>query len=538
MSTAINDHSLSNTSPITTGSAGSDPRKNFSFDDLLLLPSVPTTSGLNRNYLCYSAKVSPVLPPIGREVNIQRKYKTAPASPNHYDYDYLSSAVTPQTSPVFGRAKLAATNTQSSDCCPVNQQENLPSLRHLQLLPDPRIQEYACYYPDTSEHTPIWKRTLVHWCKEKNYQDYTKIVHEISHDRTQLTALLKGSTSLPSIAGIPSVLKPKDAFHGLSDYVRDRSTPMTPPMSPLDERAGDQPPEFTPFVSSKLVQTVRQNNRNLSSSKNRHKKTNSFKALQLKKMLNNRDILAKDSQTNATKFKISKKTSTSASASASPPSSDDSARLKKLEISSAARNLMVFLDAQTKRSISLSRPSEPVVSSNTSPTIVSKAAEPRPRSRSLSPVRPVTPPNTAASSGYHRFAYDSPQSPVATLRQGHAGSTKITPKRRRSSGSSSHGVSRKCVSCHSNDSPCWRPSWSGRKQDQLCNSCGLRYKKTHTRCLNDACRKIPTKSELSIMKSNGLLQEHNPDGTITKGYKCLFCNSIAETSNAEPHSHV
>ncbi|QLL33293.1 hypothetical protein HG536_0E02040 [Torulaspora globosa] len=533
MSTAINNYSLSNTPLI--GSAGSDPRKKFAFDDLLLLPSVPSTSGLNRNYLCYSAKVSPVLPPIAQEVDVQRKYKTAPASPNHHDYDYLSSVVTPQTSPVFGRAKLAATSTQLPDCCPVNQQENLPSLRHLQLLPDPRIQEYACYYPDTSEHTPIWKRTLVHWCKEKNYQDYTKIVHEISHDRTQLTALLKGSATA---GGIPSVLKPKDAFHGLSDHAKDRSTPMTPPMSPLDEMASDQPPEFTPFVSSKLIQTVRQNNRNLSSSKNRHKKTNSFKALQLKKMLNNRDILANDSQTNATKYKISKKASASASssASASPPSLGDSPGLRKLEISSAARNLVMLLDAQTKRSSSPSRPSEPIASSSTTPTLVSKAADRRPRSRSLSPVRPATPPNTAASSGYHRFAYDSPQSPVATLRQGHAGSTKTTPKRRRSSGSSS--ALRKCVSCHSNDSPCWRPSWSGRKQDQLCNSCGLRYKKTHTRCLNDACRKIPTKSELSIMKSNGLLQEYNPDGTITIGYKCLFCNSIAETSDADSHSHA
>lgn len=533
MSTAINNYSLSNTS-ITTGSAGSDLRKRLYFDDQLLLPSLPSTSGLNRNYLCYSAKVSPVLPPIAGEVDIQRKYKTAPASPNHHDY--LFSTVTPQTSPVFSRAKLAATSTQPSDCCPVSQQEKLPSLRHLQLLPDPRIQEYACYYPDTSEHTPIWKRTLVHWCKEKNYQDYTKIVHEISHDRTQSAALLKGSANLPTMGGIPSVLKPKDAFHGLSDYAKDSSTPMTPPMSPLGEMANDQMPEFTPFVSSKLIQTVKQNNRNLSSAKNRHKKTNSFKALQLKQMLNNRDVLANDSQTNATKYKISKKASTSTSASASPPSSDDSARLKKLEISSAARNLVMFLDAQTKRSTSPSRASDRIASSNTTPTKVSNAADRRPRSRSLSPMRPATPPNTAASSGYHRFAYDSPQSPVATLRQGHNASAKTTPKRRRSSGSS--GVSRKCVSCHSNDSPCWRPSWSGRKQDQLCNSCGLRYKKTHTRCLNDACRKIPTKSELSIMKSNGLVQEHNPDGTITKGYKCLFCNSIAETSDADSHSHA
>lgn len=536
MSTAINNYSLSNASMINAGSAGSDLRKKFSFDDLLLFPSVAANNAASKNYLCYSARASPVLPPIARDADIQRKYNTAPASPNHHDY--LSSTVTPQTSPLYARARLAATAARLPDYCPVNQQESLPSLRHLQLLPNPRIQESACYYPDTSEHTPIWKRTLVHWCKEKNYQDYTKIVHEISHDRTQLAALLKASNSSPKAAGIPSVLRPKDAFQGLSDYAQDKSTPMTPPMSPLDELSKDQPPEFTPFVSSKLVQTVKQQSTS-SGSKSRHKKTNSFKAMQLKKMFNSRDVLASDSQTNATKYKVSKRSSVSAASSGSS-SSDDSARLKKLEISDAARSLVISLGAHGRRPTSPVRSSESIVSSITTPTKVSKPADSRSRSssRSHSPVRPATPPHTATSSSYHRFAYDSPQSPVATLRQGPSGNIKTTPKRRRSSGSSTHGVPRKCVSCHSNDSPCWRPSWSGRKQDQLCNSCGLRYKKTHTRCLNEACRKIPTKSELGIMRSNGLLEEHNADGTVTRGYRCLFCNSIAETTDAISHHHA
>lgn len=102
---------------------------------------------------------------------------------------------------------------------------------------------------------------------------------------------------------------------------------------------------------------------------------------------------------------------------------------------------------------------------------------------------------------------------------------------RRSSGSSpTRHTTRVCVSCHSSDSPCWRPSWSPRKQDQLCNSCGLRYKKTHTRCLNDLCRKIPTKGEINIMKSNGIDKEFVPERNCEiEGYRCLFCNYITET---------
>ncbi|KAK9345700.1 hypothetical protein V1522DRAFT_106624 [Lipomyces starkeyi] len=41
---------------------------------------------------------------------------------------------------------------------------------------------------------------------------------------------------------------------------------------------------------------------------------------------------------------------------------------------------------------------------------------------------------------------------------------------------------RRCISCGSDQSPCWRPSWS-IEAGQLCNSCGLRYKKTGARML-------------------------------------------------------
>lgn len=54
--------------------------------------------------------------------------------------------------------------------------------------------------------------------------------------------------------------------------------------------------------------------------------------------------------------------------------------------------------------------------------------------------------------------------------------------------------------------------------------------KTHTRCLNDLCRKIPTKGEINIMKSNGIDKEFVPERNCEiEGYRCLFCNYITET---------
>ncbi|KAG2734610.1 hypothetical protein G9P44_002616 [Scheffersomyces stipitis] len=81
-----------------------------------------------------------------------------------------------------------------------------------------------------------------------------------------------------------------------------------------------------------------------------------------------------------------------------------------------------------------------------------------------------------------------------------------------------HHSPRVCISCGSDQSPCWRPSWS-IKEGQLCNSCGLRYKKTSARCLNNNCKKIPAKGEWSLMQSKG--KTMFDDGH--DGYSCLEC---------------
>lgn len=83
---------------------------------------------------------------------------------------------------------------------------------------------------------------------------------------------------------------------------------------------------------------------------------------------------------------------------------------------------------------------------------------------------------------------------------------------------SSQAAPRMCISCGSDQSPCWRPSWS-IKEGQLCNSCGLRYKKTASRCLNDECKKIPAKGEWSVMQTKGKTKFEDGE----EAYSCLDC---------------
>lgn len=76
---------------------------------------------------------------------------------------------------------------------------------------------------------------------------------------------------------------------------------------------------------------------------------------------------------------------------------------------------------------------------------------------------------------------------------------------------------RRCISCGSDQSPCWRPSWSSTA-GQLCNSCGLRYKKTGARCINSQCGRIPAKGEWATMKNRAV---KDSQGKVI--YSCLNC---------------
>ncbi|RHZ58200.1 hypothetical protein Glove_375g100 [Diversispora epigaea] len=74
-----------------------------------------------------------------------------------------------------------------------------------------------------------------------------------------------------------------------------------------------------------------------------------------------------------------------------------------------------------------------------------------------------------------------------------------------------------CASCRTRTTPCWRPAWSSELF--LCNSCGLRYKKTKCVCPNQECRYIPLKSEYNAM----FKKAKNGDCPDTK--RCCRCQT-------------
>ncbi|CAG8601093.1 11964_t:CDS:2, partial [Acaulospora morrowiae] len=75
-----------------------------------------------------------------------------------------------------------------------------------------------------------------------------------------------------------------------------------------------------------------------------------------------------------------------------------------------------------------------------------------------------------------------------------------------------------CASCRTRSTPCWRPGW--RNDLFLCNSCGLRYKKTKCVCTNPECRYIPLKSEYNAM----FKKPKNGDSPDLK--RCCKCQTV------------
>lgn len=536
------------------------------FDDLLI-PSLPPNSHQNKisKSYSYNTRSAPATLASRRSSSIissqlpQKKSNTAPASPQHISFGENRSFITPTSSPNSNNhiqlsTKTISTNNIFSNNFHLNhfplpnenynkfnknihllnqlnesimnstqkqvQNKNLqlPSLRHLKLLPNPKIQENSFIYPDTSEVTPYWKDNLIDWCKKESGNDYVKIQDQIQMENVKLNVKFSNFTKnyknisesylndneSPSV-GIPSVLKLKDAFQNLTSKHHHYKAPVTPPMSPKrsnnDRILSPSKPieilKFNPFVSEKLVQLVK----NEKKDSNGHKKTNSFKALQIKNLLDDRDILSKTSK------KVSKKNnkfnqSYYYSSTLSSPSS--------IIIGAKARQLVMKFDRDSG-------------SDSDNHSQKSSTSSQSGRSRSTSPVRRRRGSTSPSSAKFHKFLVESPPHSPDALSQQQA-------KRIHHHNTHHHAI-RTCVSCQSSDSPCWRPSWSKRKQDQLCNSCGLRFKKTHTRCLNDSCRKIPTKGELNIMKSNGM-DKDSVEGLegLREGFRCLFCNSITETT--------
>ncbi|KAG0357902.1 DNA-binding transcription repressor [Gamsiella multidivaricata] len=57
---------------------------------------------------------------------------------------------------------------------------------------------------------------------------------------------------------------------------------------------------------------------------------------------------------------------------------------------------------------------------------------------------------------------------------------------------------KRCEACGATETPCWRPGYT--PHSALCNSCGLRYKKSNVFCPKVGCKYIPLKTEYAAME--------------------------------------
>ncbi|KAG0308983.1 DNA-binding transcription repressor [Dissophora globulifera] len=60
-------------------------------------------------------------------------------------------------------------------------------------------------------------------------------------------------------------------------------------------------------------------------------------------------------------------------------------------------------------------------------------------------------------------------------------------------------MTKRCEACGTTETPCWRPGYT--PHSALCNSCGLRYKKSNVFCPKVGCKYIPLKTEYAAMEA-------------------------------------
>lgn len=316
-----------------------------------------------------------------------------------------------------------------------------------------------------------------------------------------------------------STVKPADQFYELSNYSNSQSLYpttclsssshikqkiKTPSSSPRINFANKNQILFTPTLSNKMIKKQ--------SSDNGHKKTNSFKARQFKKILNNRNILNGNALDNNIVVRLENDKVLTAE------HLKELTEIKKIQLNKNKPFLNV--SSQNSRQISQINKDSYVVHTPSPPMSPDK------RMIELAKIQPYGNP-TSTQLKVQSMTKESPDSfsenISSAIKSSSNSSIQSSPKSKKTSRSNSSASQHshktykfhQCLSCKTQESPCWRPSWAISKKEQLCNSCGLRYKKSRIRCLNDACLRIPSLSEAHIMK-NG------------KEMKCLYCSSEVE----------
>lgn len=83
----------------------------------------------------------------------------------------------------------------------------------------------------------------------------------------------------------------------------------------------------------------------------------------------------------------------------------------------------------------------------------------------------------------------------------------------------------KCYSCERTKERKWkRLPWNKLSADRLCDKCMCKYRATATRCLQNKCLRILTKSEIKEMAKKSEIAASLEDGTRVLGYPCFYCS--------------
>ncbi|AMD19959.1 HCL192Wp [Eremothecium sinecaudum] len=479
----------SSSSSVTSSySAGSERSRKRSFEELILPPlqlsaGAPPSKQESPYFFDYSAK-------------IKRARTTSPSPRGLHE-------ITPTTSPAAQHANIVSLSSEfssifSSPLFNANTPSiSLPPLKHLRLLPHPSKQTFSSRFPDTCERTQQWRDRLEYWCKEAERARYKDIATQVSEP------VVKDLQMLASAAYVSSIVSAKDHFYELSNTSVKENIAITPPLSP---KTSPRDPEgnvplikFSTAISEKLVQTIREKR----ISRAPHKKTNSCQARELKKLLESRSMFRSTSHSPKRVEKPRKGHQIVAKSPVTQQFVNDGVKTDTI------------CPVQKKTPTTAAPPHDSLKVPYVTPT------DPWPTSLPVENSPSIRKSKDLSTSICNIIPVDT-------------GNTTVTPARPASPPMSSKSSARrpsvrKCLSCQCTDSPCWRPSWSDRKQDQLCNSCGLRYKKTQTRCVNPTCLKIPSKGELALMKANPKVTQVKDDGTLMECLRCLYCNNVTET---------
>ncbi|KAF8936180.1 hypothetical protein EDD21DRAFT_350454 [Dissophora ornata] len=113
---------------------------------------------------------------------------------------------------------------------------------------------------------------------------------------------------------------------------------------------------------------------------------------------------------------------------------------------------------------------------------------------------------------------DEPETRVVKVKNAQTGTTKKSaaklssnstnatgsgsPLKRASKAKEGKMATKRCEACGTTETPCWRPGYTSHSA--LCNSCGLRYKKSNVFCPKIGCKYIPLKTEYAAMDTERL----------------------------------